>query len=48
MARRRAKLGASAEGTLTFEESVGLMISYTRIKIKGVSTCPESQIAENF
>lgn len=47
-ARRRAKRGASAEVTLTFEESVGLIISYTRIKIKGVSTCPESRIAENF
>jgi hypothetical protein len=48
IARRSAKRGASAEVTLTFEESVGLMISYTRIKIKGVSTCPESRIAENF
>ena len=48
MARRSAKRGASAEVTLTFEESVGLIISYTRIKIKGVSTCPENRIAENF
>jgi hypothetical protein len=31
IARRRAKRGASAEVTLTFEESVGLIIGYTRI-----------------
>jgi hypothetical protein len=47
MARGSGKSEASPEVTLTFEESVGLIISYTRIKIKGVSTCPESRIAEN-
>jgi hypothetical protein len=47
IARRSAKRGASAEVTLTFAEAIGLIISYTRIKIKGVSTCPESRIAEN-
>ena len=36
-ARRSAKRGDSAEVALTFEQSVVLMISYTRFKIKGVT-----------